>query len=302
MTKKFVYKAPTRETMEGRSQGGGDWDTWLKRGVPQFKPKAGKHKIRILPQTWDGASYYGYDVWVNYQIGPDKGAYLSLHKMKGTKDPIYEEYAKAKAEGRDEDAKNLAARKRILVWVIDRKAEDQGPQLWSMPVTVDKPLAMLASDTETLGIIDIAHPDEGYDVTFTRVGDGQFTKYEAISIARNPSPISDDEDTANAWLDYIMENPVPDQLNFYDYDHIKRAFSGVVEDVPAAPVRAPTRTTSNTKVTEVDEEDELAAINGEPKKSTRAAVAEVDDEDEAEEAPPPARSSLASRLAARNRK
>jgi hypothetical protein len=293
--KKFVYSERKADALIQRGQGGGDFDTYLKRGVQMYKPKVGKHKIRILPPTWDNNNHYGLDIWVNYGVGPDKGSYLSLNKMKNSKDPIYEEYIKARNEGREEDAKNLAARKRILVYVIDRKAEDQGPLLWPMPITFDKSLCQLAVDQDSQEILRIDHPDEGFDVTYTKSGEGQFTKYEAVSISRNPSPLSDDEDTANAWLDFVMDNPVPEQLNYYSYDHIKRAFTGIVE----APLEEETprvRTAAKPVVADMDDE-----IPDHPVRKLVSEVKEDVEEDEVKVDATPAKTGLAARLAARGR-
>jgi hypothetical protein len=279
--KKFVYQERKPETIINRSQGGGDFDTYLKRGVQTFKPKAGKHKIRILPPTWDNADHHGLDIWVNYSVGPDRGSYLSLNKMKKAKDPIFEEYAKAKADGRDDDAKNLAAKKRILVYVIDRKQEDAGPLLWAMPASFDKDLCLLCRDPDTNETLKIDHPDEGFDVTFTRDGDGQFTKYTGIQIARNPSPISEDEEQMGGWLDFIISNPVTEQLNFYSYEHIKRAFTGVADTEEQPVVRKASAPVSRQLTKEVDDEDEVEA------------------EAEVVEEKPAAKNSLADRLASR---
>jgi len=50
------------------------------------------------------------------------------------------------------------------------------------------------------------------------------TKYLAINVARKASPLSVDEDQMNEWLNFIVQNPLPDQVIFYDYDRIASAY------------------------------------------------------------------------------
>ena len=40
-------------------------------------------------------------------------------------------------------------------------------------------------------------------------------------MARRASPLGNDK-----WLKFAMENPIPDQLVYFDYDHIAKAFGG----------------------------------------------------------------------------
>jgi hypothetical protein len=42
-----------------------------------------------------------------------------------------------------------------------------------------------------------------------------------VAIARRSSELGKDE-----WLEFAMENPIPEILQYYDYDHIAKAFGG----------------------------------------------------------------------------
>jgi hypothetical protein len=224
--KKFVYEQRSVEDVEKRVSNGSKFDRSLKDFVKMFKPVTGKNRVRILPPTWKDPTHYGYDVWSVYNVGPDNQNYLSLSKMGKGKDPVFEEYQKAKSEGREDDAKNLAARRRVMVYVIDRKHEDEGPQVWFMPIGIDKDICAISVDEDTGALINVDSPEDGYDVTFTKEGDKLMTKYTGVAIARTSSPISTNDKLYDEWLDYIVEHPLPSLLNFYSYEHIKAVLNG----------------------------------------------------------------------------
>lgn len=236
-TKTFVYTPRTQEQLKKRLDKTSGFDKYIKDGTPLLTFKEGKHRIRILPPTWDNAEHYGYDIYLNYGIGPDKQSYLSLSKMKKGRDPIAEERTRAQNDGREDDAKALNARKRILVWAVDRKREAEGPQLFAMPVSVDQEIATRAVDDINGGVLSVDNPYDGYDVIFNKTGEGLKTKYPGVDIARQSSQLSDDDETMQKWLEFVQANPIPDCLKFYSYEHIKAVFNN--EAVAAKPESSP---------------------------------------------------------------
>jgi hypothetical protein len=148
---RFVYKAPTTERVRERAnQKSRDYDRPTKPGIKLYKPREGKNRIRIMPNTWEPGGNFDYKISLVYGIGPDKAAYLSLSEMKTLPDPIDEAYRAAVKEGDDQLAKDLRPKTRAALWLIDRLAEDEGPQLWLAPFTV-------ASDVYDLTIDKDAH-------------------------------------------------------------------------------------------------------------------------------------------------
>src|SRR6204780_3450159 len=139
---KFNYRQRSVDNVKERANmRGGDFDSLIKSKYKVFKPKDGKNLVRIMPPTWDDAKHYGFDVWVNYGIGVDNQSYLSLSKMKGEKDPLAETKHVADKDGDKDMAKALKPRQRIGMWVVDRNAEEEGPQLLLAPFSVEKSLA-----------------------------------------------------------------------------------------------------------------------------------------------------------------
>jgi hypothetical protein len=166
-------------------------------------------------------------MWVNYDIGVDNQSYLSLSKMKKEADPLEEARREAAQEGDEKLAKALSPRQRIGMWNIDRLDEDEGPQFFDAPFTLDKAFANLSIDQDNGEVIYIDDPAEGCDVRFYKEGTGLATKYDASKMRLlKPSPLHEDEAVEAEWLDYVKKHPVPDCLNYYDYNHIASAFNG----------------------------------------------------------------------------
>ena len=218
----FEYRSRSADDTKRRaSQGANDFDKILKDHIKMWKPNDGDNRIRILPPTWDGAKHFGHDIFVHYGVGPDRATYLCLQKMKGEPDPISEERDIARREEDEKYAKELDAKKRVLVYLIDRDHEKDGVQAWAMPWTVDRDIVKVSVDRQSGEVLPIDHPEEGYDIEFEKKGAKDRTEYLGIAIARRSTPLGKDE-----WLDYAIDNPLPDQLQFFDYDHIAKAFNG----------------------------------------------------------------------------
>lgn len=200
---------------------GKEFDRLVKDGIKVWKPKDGINSIRILPATWPNPEHYGFDLYVHYGVGPDRASYLDLHKMLDKPDPISEEHAEALRDGDDKYAKEIEAKRRCGVYLVDRDDEKEGVQFWAMPWTIDADLNKLAVDKRTGETLNIDDPEDGYDVEFEKSGKDRNTKYEAVKIARRSSPLG-----SRKWLDWAIDNPLPDQLVYFDYDHIAKAFGG----------------------------------------------------------------------------
>ncbi len=304
----FRYQRRSADDVRKRANAkGGDFDSMFKSKYKVYKIKDGKNVVRILPPTWDNADHYGYDLWINYSVGPDNQSYLSLKRMKNERDPLDEARREAQRSGDKELAKVLTPKQRILMWVIDRMNEDEGPQLLPCPFTVDKAIAALSFDEDTKETLFIDDPKTGNDVRFYKEGSGLKTDYppEKMRILKS-SPLSQDKAIAQDWLDFVSENPLPECIEFYDYDHIAETFDGQVpaardddaEEPPPArsraagnggdeddyiPPKSERRLTAAVRKVEAEMDDEPV---DEPPSRRRAAIAdEPDDEPE----PPPRR-------------
>lgn len=225
----FQYQRRSNENVRERANmRSGDFDTFVNPKVKMYKVRDGKNIVRVLPPTWENASHYGFDLWINYGIGADNQSYLSLSKMQqASNDPIAAAKREAERDGDKDLAKALAPKHRIGVWLIDRLAEDEGPQFWAAPFTWDKDLANHSFDEDTREAVMIDDPEQGCDVRFYKEGQGMKTTYDGSKMKlMKPGPIHEDESLQNEWLEYVSANPIPDILKYYSADHIATVFDG----------------------------------------------------------------------------
>lgn len=221
----FRYQERSAEDFKRRADGVNTNDPYLANNLKIYKAPEGDNIVRAMPPTWNKAAHYGFDVHIHYGIGSDNAAYLCLEKMKGNACPICEARQKATRDGDEEYAQELRPSHRVLMYILDREKERDGVQVWSIGSRMDSDIAMLCSDKRTGQRLNIDDPENGYDLDFVRTGTGMKTRYTGFSIARRSSPLDNDKA-----LDFIQEYPLPDQLVYYSYDHIKKAFGGTARD------------------------------------------------------------------------
>lgn len=291
-TKRFNYQPRDASTIKARSnQRGGDFDSIWKEGVRLFKPREGKNTIRILPPTWANADHYGFNIYVNYGIGVDNQSYLAIGSMAKehprlgleARDPLAEARKEAEKDGNKKLADSLRPTKRVAFYVIDRMDEEAGVMLWAAPWTVDKAFCNRSIDVETGAVTAVDDPYEGSDIRFHFEKTGkQFPDYPADKIhVFKASPLSEDEKEANEWLDWVTEHPIPDMLNFYDYEHIAQVFEGhVVKGDDDETSKRASKTTSARRKPWEDEEEEDEKPAKRVAKGKPAGVTDDEDVDE----------------------
>ena len=232
----FTYHRRTAADVEKRAkQQGGAFESYIRDDIPVYKVKEGTNIIRILPPPTRDYDHFAIDVFTHFGIGVGKNTYLCLNKMRDEPCPVCEEHARLLASfgGRqlsDADKDELRPYnpgKRSMMYVIDRKDEDKGPQVWPAPWTLDRDIGHHMQDRTTGEILWIDDPETGYDVDFSREGTGLKTKYVGLAIARRSSPLHRSEEKMNEWLNYISANPLRDILQFRDYERIHKALHQV---------------------------------------------------------------------------
>ena len=225
--RKFWYKKATKEQVNRWSkESGGMYDQLIGDDFTTFAPKEDDYNVRILPPTFGDRDRYGLETFIHYSIGADRQKYLCLKNMDKGECPICEERDRANKERENDYAQKLTSRKRFACWIIDRDDEEAGPQVWLMPYTVEKEINKLRQHGKSKGLIQLVDPDDGYDVSFSKEGTGLKTKYTGMRIDHESGPIFDDVDLNDETLEFIEENPVPDALNYFDYEHIDNVFAG----------------------------------------------------------------------------
>lgn len=251
MAFKFVPRDPAAIAQRAKDKGG-SYDGPIVSTIPQWKPKEGKNRIRIIPWSSDPTRLgLGLDLWVHSSVGADNASYICSSKMNGSACAVCDERQRITDE---EQSKELRPYKRVVCWIVDRAAEDEGPQIMLMGAKMEAEINGLSLDEagETLVIDD---PEAGYDVEFSRDGKGLKTQYSGTRIARRATPIADSPKRVQRWLDFCNElHPIDTCLQYYPFEYIAKLLRG------ASPKRAA-------------DDDEPA-----PKPRTRAETKKDDDE------------------------
>jgi hypothetical protein len=297
MARSKGFKYRENSAGDARAAGGGDYDKAIDGRIKLWTPGEGKHRVRLMPRTWDddnGPKHWAYTAFIHYSIGADNGSFLCLAKMKGQPCPICEERQRLAAAGDEDAAGEIRPVRSQLVYVIDRKNEADGPMIWKMPVkSVHEEIADRSEDEDTGELLRIDHPEEGHDVLFRRKGTQRNTSYSSVEIARKATPLCDDEDEMDEWLDFVDANPIPDMLVFRDYDYIAGVFGGgssrknADDEDDVRTRRRAGRSRSKEDDDEEDEDEEEAPRTRRSRRSSskppRAREVEDDDEDEEDE-------------------
>jgi hypothetical protein len=232
----FQYRRRTQEVAENRAnQQGGGIEGFVKDEYRLFGVKNGDNAIRILPRdASEEAEHFGEDVWVHYSIGPDRASVLCPTRMANEPCPVCEERARVERRGGDDEAiRELRPHRRVLVWLIDRKNEDQGPVLWGMPWTVDRDISKACRDRETGQFYFPEDPEQGYDIYFDRSGNPPKIDYGPFQLSRKPNSVP------APVLDFVSTHPLLETLRVRDYAEIKRLFNGGVANDQRLETAAP---------------------------------------------------------------
>lgn len=241
---RFEYRPISKDDVKRRKseRGGTSFESMFKPGIDTYTPQDGKNRVRILPKAWDDdqGNHYGYRAFVHYGIGANNSRYLCPKEMLNKPCPICEAAREYHRSGEKEEAKQLWPKTRSIMWVIDRddtESKEPVPRLWDAGRYVDEDILEATTDEDhphaVNGVVQITEPNNGFDVTFKRSGEGVNTRYSNIRLAYEPENIDDDIRVQEDILDFIADNPIPDLLVIKDYDYLDGVFSGTEREPDA---------------------------------------------------------------------
>src|SRR5213078_1791596 len=119
------------------------------------------------------ARHYGLRLKVHRNIGPHDRQYLCLKENPTSphnRCPICEELFELGPRASTEEKSSLRAGDSVIYYILDRDAEKEGLQVWQTSAKNDSEIAAQAINPRSKAVINISHPDDGYDVEFTRTG------------------------------------------------------------------------------------------------------------------------------------
>lgn len=174
--------------------------------VKLWKPKVGEYRIRVLPWKDAEPGLPFKERYVYFGIG--KGPLLSPQSSGGF-DPIQEFTRKLWDGGKKEDqelAKKLFPKLQTCAAIVDRAAEDEGPQLWIMNKLVAKEVTNLFLNAELGDFTDVG-PD-GTDLTVTiSLSPKKFNGRDVMDVkvmpSRKSTVASSDPAKIEKWMDSL---------------------------------------------------------------------------------------------------
>jgi hypothetical protein len=217
-----------------------------------WKPKPGKHQIRILPSKFDKA-------WpireVQFHYGFAKGPILSLTNWEEA-DPIVD-FAKQLRKSSDKEdwqlANKISPKSRFFAAVIVRGEEHMGARLWEFGKLTHDQLLGIAADDDYGDFTDIT---DGRDFTVEATEDVVAGRKGIKCTLRpkvKPTPISEDA----ALVEKVLDEQ-PDILSInrkYTYDALKDILAKWLNPEEEAAA-------TETPIASKDEEDDfIAEIN-----------------------------------------
>jgi hypothetical protein len=183
-----------------------------------WKPKVGKHQIRIVPSKFNKQDPFK-EVFLHY--GYAKFPIAALTNW-GEQDPIVEIAAKLKKSDDKENwdlAKKIKPKSRWFVPVLVRGEEDKGVRLWEFGKEIYQQLLGIAADEDYGDYTDIT---DGRDFTIEGTESevlGKKVVKCAIRIKPKTTPLTEDSAQAEKFL-----NEQPDVLSVYrkhSFDELK---------------------------------------------------------------------------------
>lgn len=179
---------------------------------PYWTPQVEKNVVRILPGQESKLFYL--KVWGHW-IREKSTSFPCLNKMKGEKCFLCEEVDRLRDSGDRKKAAGLTARARYYMQLVDRKAPENGVQIFNTGVTVFTGIVALLDDEDWgPALLDL---QSGYDLIIERTGEGLDTSYPSIRARKNSSP---------AGVELSALRDLEGVIDYYSYDEMRAAIEG----------------------------------------------------------------------------
>lgn len=158
--------------------------SYIKEGVPVYRHRDGKNRIRFL--AWKDGVHFFYYLYVHRGIGVNQDSWACLQKNWNEPDPICEDAQKQLDEGVEwDDVLNQGIlpgqNPRILCQIVDRENEAAGVQVWDVTAhKTDNAIRSLSIHDDTGAIIPWTDPDEGCDLIYDYDSKGQYPTPDSL--------------------------------------------------------------------------------------------------------------------------
>lgn len=182
-------------------------------GADFFKPPPGECVIRLLPPKIGRSSPFRvvYQHFIEIP-GASSSVSFTCPRMQAKTDRVPARGCPACAKADElrerghptayEMAGNFLPRRRIFANIVFRGDPERGVLIFPFGKQIHDQLLALRSNKDAGG--DFCDPLNGFDVVINRTGTGLKTEYKVFP-ARKLSPLCEDEETANAWLESMHD-------------------------------------------------------------------------------------------------
>ena len=223
-----------------------------------WKPKIGKHQIRIVPSKFDKANPFR-EIYFHYGFG--KFPIAALNNW-GEQDPIIE-FTKGLRKSSDKEdwqlAKKIEPKMRVFVPVLVRGEEHLGVRLWEFGKEIYQQLLGIAADEDYGDYTDI---NDGRDFT-VEATEGEVAGRKvvkcAIRVKPKTTPIAEDAVQVEKFL-----SEQPDILGLYrkmSFEDIKNVLQKFLNPEEEIEDVAPVVSTLSQHKEEEEEDDFLTEMN-----------------------------------------
>jgi hypothetical protein len=259
--------AITKRLNQLQNKGGGSKKDKIDYSTIYWKPKSGKHVVRIVPSKFD-KDYPFREVFFHY--GLTRAPIMALNNF-GEKDPVQEFASKLYKEDDKESkdmAKKLFPKMRIFAPVLVRGEEEKGVRLWEFGKQVYQELLSMAEDEDIGDFTDLL---EGRDMLVTKkTPEEEGNLYGSVSIRPRTkvTPLTEDDELVGGYL-----NEQPDIFTLYkryDFDSLKEVLQSWLkpeeeEETTPPVVEESTNYTLNGAANKTSKSDEFDDIFGDDK-------------------------------------
>lgn len=291
MMKRYQASYESKESGAPAKAGVMNWKK-VEGDVIFFSPIEGRNRINIVPYEIKtknhplvkrgefeiGDKDYVMDIFVHRGVGPSEASVLCLKSTYGKPCPICEQSAILRKQGKEKEAGDLKASRRVFYNIQDMKEPDKLKIFETSHYLFEKELIDEARDDEEGGFIDFADPIDGKEIKFrasdVQKGSIKYKEFKSFSFEDRDDPISDELLESAISFDEIMNVPT--------YEEVEKILFGQDDDEDEESETSAKK--SKHKDEDSDDEDE------EDEQPVKKPAKKVEDDDSDEDYEPPKKS------------
>ncbi len=229
MMKRYQASYESKESGAPAKAGVMNWKK-AEGDVTFFSPIEGRNRINIVPYEIKtknhplvkrgefeiGDKDYVMDIFVHRGVGPSEASVLCLKSTYGKPCPICEQSAILRKQGKEKEAGDLKASRRVFYNIQDMKEPDKLKVFETSHYLFEKELIDEARDDEEGGFVDFADPIDGKEIKFrasdVQKGSIKYKEFKSFSFEDRDDPISDELLESAISFDEIMNVPTYEEV------------------------------------------------------------------------------------------